>query len=112
MRRAISAVLTAVMLLGCAASLASCGSKEPVKQKVDHVYRVTSIPLEENTSIQRFISIGGMPYVIVRETETDPETEESVTVNVIYEVDAEEKKLKPSPYSEYTPPDATQSKSR
>ncbi len=67
---------------------------------------MTSIPVGENSRIMRLFSIGEDPYVIMRETETDPETGKTEMWNVIYEVSVQEKSLKPSTFSEYTPANA------
>ena len=99
MKRFFTALLTAALLLGGAASFSSCGSSLPAKQRVDHVYRVSTVRLDENFRIRRLFSAGGKQYVnvIVSYPDVD-ETEE-----LIYEISADERRLKPSGFTIYTP---------
>ncbi len=102
MKRFFTALLTAALLLGGAASFSSCGSSLPAKQRVDHVYRVSTVQLDENFRIRRLFSAGGKQYVnvIVSYPDVD-ETEE-----LIYEISADERRLKPSGFTIYTPENA------
>ncbi len=100
MKRILSALLVCAMLLGCAATFSSCGSKKPVKTKAEHVYRVTTIPVgSENNWINRIFSTGGKYYATIGES--DPVT--YAYKNVTYEISPEEKALKPANLGGYNP---------
>ena len=82
--RLLSFILTAAVAV-TALPLASCGSKEPepVKSRVDHVYKATAIELGEDIDPSMIVSLGNGAIVLARETvENEDYSYQYVLLNV------------------------------
>ena len=80
----LSFILTAAVAV-TALPLASCGSKEPepVKSRVDHVYKATAIELGEDIDPSMIVSLGNGAIVLARETvENEDYSYQYVLLNV------------------------------